>query len=148
MHVWIERQNWGFSLQIIPISSLAQWVSFLQSSRYGKCVYRAACELRQRRCRDHVIQEDLRWFLPKKKIRPAFEMLDTNHDGKVTLRDCRTAVTEVAQVQIFVAVEQLWILAVGHMLRARSMLLASAISQSVCLQIKHIHTKELAHLGR
>ena len=56
-------------------------------------------------------------------------MLDTNHDGKVTLRDCRTAVTEVAQVHICVAVEQLWILAIRHILQARSMLLASAISQ-------------------
>lgn len=47
--------------------------------------------------RNYIIKEDLEHFLSAKKAARAFEMLDVDHDGKVTLHNTRDAVIQVYQ---------------------------------------------------
>ena len=46
-----------------------------------------------------MLPEDLEYFLPTQKAAKAFEMLDVDADGKVTLHDIRDAVLNVYRVR-------------------------------------------------
>lgn len=50
-------------------------------------------------CRNYVLPEDLDYFLPAEKAAKAFELLDVDSDGRVTLHDIRDAVLNVYKVR-------------------------------------------------
>ena len=48
--------------------------------------------------RNHILVEDLEHFLPRHKAVKAFEMLDVDCDGQVSLHDIRDAVLQIYRV--------------------------------------------------
>lgn len=57
------------------------------------CLQSIACG-----CRNYVLPEDLEYFLPAHKAAKAFDLLDVDSDGRVTLHDIRDAVLNVYSV--------------------------------------------------
>lgn len=49
-------------------------------------------------CRNYILPQDLIGFLPADKVDNAFEMLDMDGDGKVSLQDIRDAVLQLYKV--------------------------------------------------
>ena len=49
-------------------------------------------------CRTYILPQDLVGFLPAEKVDHAFEMLDVDGDGKVSLQDIRDAVIQIYKV--------------------------------------------------
>lgn len=45
--------------------------------------------------RDHILAEDLQYFLNAKHAAEAFDMLDDDKDGKASLKDVRAAVCTI-----------------------------------------------------
>lgn len=48
--------------------------------------------------RNYILQEDLDFFLPAHKAAKAFEVLDIDQDGKVSLHDIRDAILQIYKV--------------------------------------------------
>ena len=53
--------------------------------------------------RNYILQEDLDYFLPPHKAARAFEVLDVDQDGKVSLHDIRDAILQIYQVSLLPA---------------------------------------------
>ena len=49
-------------------------------------------------CRSYILPEDLEHFLPPAKAQQAFDLLDIDQDGRVTLHNIRDAVVQMYQV--------------------------------------------------
>ena len=49
-------------------------------------------------CRNYIVQEDLDYFLPPHKAARAFEILDRDQDGRVSLHDIRDAILQIYKV--------------------------------------------------
>lgn len=49
-------------------------------------------------CRNYILQEDIEYFLPPKKAAKAFELLDKDQDGRVSLHDIRDAILQIYKV--------------------------------------------------
>ena len=50
-------------------------------------------------CRNHVLLEDVEYFLDKSKAKECFEMLDLDKDGKVSLQVTSTTLLVVIHVE-------------------------------------------------
>ena len=51
--------------------------------------------------RNYILVDDLEYFLPRAKAVKAFEMLDVDCDGQVSLHDIRDAVLQIYRVSIW-----------------------------------------------
>ena len=50
-------------------------------------------------CRNYILQEDIEYFMPPHKAAKAFEILDHDQDGRVSLHDIRDAILLIYKVQ-------------------------------------------------
>lgn len=51
--------------------------------------------------RNYILQEDLEYFLPPHKAAKAFELLDKDQDGRVSLHDIRDAILQMYKASFF-----------------------------------------------
>ena len=60
------------------------------------CVHQVWCVV----CRTYILAEDLEHFLEPEKAQQAFDILDVDGDGQVTLHNIRDAVVSIYQVTL------------------------------------------------
>jgi len=55
-------------------------------------------------CRTYILPEDLEHFLEPEKAQQAFDILDVDGDGQVTLHNIRDAVVTIYQVSMLICI--------------------------------------------